>query len=602
MQERGIEMNRSEELDALMAKYPEFSPILILKIALSVYGAVITEKALERIQKDDLAFSKGDPYGISFDIRKKEFYLPGPVLFRDGTCVFINYGEPYEDPFTIDYDAANDVFLVLYRDEPIDVIGFVPRPAFFGHTTSKGTLMDTVGGTGTSQRLLFNAYQRCRFWEEKNQCHYCALFTSGKYIREVDPEDAKDTLLEALKEPGRFTDICVSGGSDFGGDPPFSTEVVRYKRFMKTIGEPMAERFNLHLMAPAYPKEVLQELHDETGMTMYRANIEVWDPKHFRRLCPGKEKWIGYEEWVRRLCDAVDVFGPGKVYTSLVVGAELAQPDGFASTDEALESNLECCRFMTEHGIYSQMAIWRPHRREVLGWQPMQKAEYYMKVAEGFHKIRREGMGSVSTSWLRSGDMPDCDLMKADLAENYTVRNTRSHYAIEADDYVPGAVSGEIREFLTQPGLRLFAEVSEECGQSYLPAFDGVFGPDRISLPDVTADSRILLPLFSDCDALSAYLAKKIWFREPLTLLAAGPASDTALRLTVRVFREHVVGSLFTSALLHVRSFDPKADMAAVCELHLLQAEKINGAVLSGLRILENRDGGSLRHLDRQMR
>ena len=89
-------------------------------------------------------------------------------------------------------------------------------------------------------------------------------------------------------------------------------------------------------MAPAYPKTLLRRIYDQTGVTSYCPNIEVWDAAIFKELCPGKEKWVGHAEWVRRTLDAVEIFGKGQVCTQVVGGVEMAARNGFASVDQAL--------------------------------------------------------------------------------------------------------------------------------------------------------------------------------------------------------------------------------------------------------------------------
>ena len=64
-------------------------------------------------------------------------------------------------------------------------------------------------------------------------------------------------------------------------------------------------------MAPAYPKAQLKRIYDQTGVTSYCPNIEVWDENHFPGAVPRQGKWIGHKEWVRRTLDAVEIFGKG---------------------------------------------------------------------------------------------------------------------------------------------------------------------------------------------------------------------------------------------------------------------------------------------------
>ena len=75
-----------------------------------------------------------------------------------------------------------------------------------------------------AQKLILTAYQKCRLWEGGKQCHFCAFFTGGHSMGEVDCEDVYETVREAIKEPGRFSEIYLSGGTDFGGGPPLSRD------------------------------------------------------------------------------------------------------------------------------------------------------------------------------------------------------------------------------------------------------------------------------------------------------------------------------------------------------------------------------------------
>lgn len=231
----------------------------------------------------------------------------------------------------------------------------------------------------------------------------------------VNCQDIYETVREAVREPGRFSEIYLSGGSDFGGDPPFETEVERYIQVLQAIGRNFSGRFPSQLMAPAYPKKQLKRIYDQTGVTSYCPNIEVWDENIFRHLCPGKEKWIGHKEWVRRTLDAVEIFGRGQVCTQVIGGVELAKPYGFSSLEEALESNFQACDFFARHGVSYLSVIWHPHKASRLGFQPVPPLEYYIRLAKGLHEIRRSyGLVSTNDDYKRCGNHPDSDLERLD--------------------------------------------------------------------------------------------------------------------------------------------------------------------------------------------
>lgn len=70
--------------------------------------------------------------------------MPGPILLRDGSFVYINYGERFEDPYDIEYHQERGVFLLKENGETLEEVDFVPRPAFFGKKTSRGTPMEAL--------------------------------------------------------------------------------------------------------------------------------------------------------------------------------------------------------------------------------------------------------------------------------------------------------------------------------------------------------------------------------------------------------------------------------------------------------------------------
>jgi hypothetical protein len=406
---------KREEWEKLCRTYPDLSPFVLLKISMVWYGAVLTETALDRLQEPDYCFGKLEPFAIQFDGRPANKVMPGGILLRDATYVYINYGETYENPYQIDWDDEQGEFLLRDEDGIIDTVDFVPRPDFFGKITSKGTPMEAVADA-RAQKLIFTAFQKCRLWEGKDQCHFCAFFTGRYSLGEVDCEEIYETVREALKEPGRFSEIYLSGGTDFSGEPPFSVEIERYIRVLQAVGRNFQGRFSSQLMAPAYPHQALKRIYEETGLTSYCPNIEVWDKHLFQTLCPGKEKWIGYEEWIRRTLDAVEIFGKGKVCTQVVAGAELARPYGFKTEDEAIKSNFEGCEFFAKNGVICLSTIWRPHRASRLGFQPMPSLSYYVRLAKGFHEIRKSyGLISTNDDYKHCGNHPDSDLERLDV-------------------------------------------------------------------------------------------------------------------------------------------------------------------------------------------
>ncbi|MDO4494126.1 MAG: hypothetical protein Q4C53_09605 [Clostridia bacterium] len=444
---------KCEELARLSAAHPGFSPYVLLKLSMVLHGAVLSEAALRRLQADEYRFGEAEPFDIGFSGRTAQYAMPGPVLLADGTFVYINYGEAYADPYVIGYDAKTDTFPLLEGDKTLCAVDFVPRPAFFGKRTTKGTPMASLADV-RAQKLILTAYRGCDFWRGGDRCGFCAFFTGGGAAGPVVIQDIQETVREALKEPGRFSELYLSGGSDFSGTPAFENELERYIRVWQAIGEDFTSRFPSQLMAPAYTKRQLRRLYDETKITSYCPNIEVWDKELFRSLCPGKQKHVGYEEWLRRTCDAVEVFGKGNVYTQMVAGAELAKPGGFPSEGAALASNLEACDFFAKHGVVFLSTIWRPHKAARLGFQPMPSLDYYVNLSEGLHDIRAAyGLTLADDDYKTCGNHPDSDLCRLDRAEatagipedaEAKAKQVRERYVLESGEDAETGLSEDV--------------------------------------------------------------------------------------------------------------------------------------------------------------
>ena len=104
-----------------------------------------------------------------------------------------------------------------------------------------------------------------------------------------------------------------------------------YGRYAQAIEERFPGRWIGKVVAQALPKADVQRYKDY-GVSIYHPNYEVWDKRLFSIICPGKERYVGREEWHRRIFDAAEVFGPRNVIPNFVAGVEMARPFGFATS------------------------------------------------------------------------------------------------------------------------------------------------------------------------------------------------------------------------------------------------------------------------------
>ncbi len=412
-------------VEQLAAKYPDVPRFVLLKLALRYRGVRLLDPALQAISAPEYNYGPVQVFRYHDEEALKKAH-PGPLLFRDGTTGLVAFEERevFEDPYGVDYEGGK---FLLYDDASkarlVDEIDFTPRPAYYGKRTSSGKPMESIA-TARAQRMILCAYRHCHFWDTGEQCKYCAFFTDlnetrqvseKKFPKGVEAQDIYETVREILKEPGRVSEIYMTAGADYEGQPPFEQEVDRYVEILQAIGRNFKGRFSSQLMAPAYSKAQYKRLHERTGLTTVCPNIEVWDERLFKWICPGKERFVGREKWIRNTVEAVEVFGRGNVYTQVIGGVELAKPHGFKTEDEALESNFEACEFYSRNGVIFVSVVFGPARSSVFHDQKRPSLEYYVRLVRGLREIRRKhGLTADNDDYKHCGNHADADLERVD--------------------------------------------------------------------------------------------------------------------------------------------------------------------------------------------
>ncbi|HMA95016.1 MAG TPA: radical SAM protein, partial [Polyangiaceae bacterium] len=349
-------------LSEVVERYPEVPRLIALKIDVQRRGVSYTEFALQHVSEAQHQLRGTYIFG-SRDAALTP--VPESLILRDGTTVLTDPTPLEQNPYLVDWSDNN--FVLRDGDAVVDTVDLWPQPAFYGKVTSRGTQMKHVF-TARPQRLNLFTSSFCHFWANEKGCQFCDIVPHLKQQKKewgipthLHPDDVEETLREALKEPGRFTSICLTAGSDTHGEEVFDREVDYYIKILQAAGRVFrTKKFPSQLIGSAYNERQLRRLHEETGLTSYTSDLEVLNERLFDWICPGKAQWVGYREWKRRLVAAVDVFGRGNVGTGLVGGVETAKPHGFANEEEALKSTLDEAEDLASQGVTAVYIVWVP--------------------------------------------------------------------------------------------------------------------------------------------------------------------------------------------------------------------------------------------------
>lgn len=414
---RDKELSRKE----IEQKYPNVPKITILKTDASRRGLLYTDKAFELVDPSHHHVEPQEFMGTMRDLGTKA--SPIGLTLRDGSLIcrghWIADEYTYREPYLV--DVADGKLVLVDEDEILEEVEFWERPAFYDKVTSNGTPMWQIA-SGRPQRISVVPYPKCDFWETSaGGCKYCSLFSSTRSIKELFRDEAyfqdvTETVEEALKHKGRYTVFHMTSGSVPSGDELFDDEVELYIKTLKAAGKAFkTKKFPVKMVASAFSRKQVERLYEETGITTYTTDLEVLNEDLFNWICPGKAKYVGYQEWKKRMYDAVDVLGNGNVYCGIVGGIETAMPYGFDSEDKALDMTLREADEIASHGISFAEGIWTTDPKSIFRKQHTPSLEYFIRLAVGLAKIRKKyGLNVYTDDYRRCGNHPNTDLGRID--------------------------------------------------------------------------------------------------------------------------------------------------------------------------------------------
>ncbi len=409
---------RENELkfDEVVKKYPQIPRFIILKIDVQRRGVYYTQEALEHIDPDKYQLTGANIFFAGLGARdQKTKSVPESLILRDGTTIITDPTPLEQKPYLVDYRDGR--FVLVDDDRVIEEVDFWEKPDFYGKVTSRGTPMDSIV-FARPQRLNITPTSYCHFWKNGNGCKYCDLVPhlneDGVIKKKLSPEDAYETVKEALKQKGRFTNICMTMGSDVNGATPFDAETDYYIEILKAIGKNFkGRRFPSQIITTALNEDQLGRLYNETGLASYTSDIEVLNEELFNWICPGKAEWVGYREWKRRLVAAVDIFGRGNVNSGIVGGVELARPLGFKTEDEALKNTLEEAEELISKGVSVVYIVWVPRPLSFFKDEKNASLEYYVNLTIGLNSLKNKyGLTIDFDDYRRCGNHPNSDLLR----------------------------------------------------------------------------------------------------------------------------------------------------------------------------------------------
>ncbi|HNE24511.1 MAG TPA: radical SAM protein [Leptospiraceae bacterium] len=352
----------------------------------SLKGASFKAKDYFIFTFDHVPLSEQDA-GIRFKVPEEIRVEGGPFqLLPTVISVRVSPDSPYVVKGTPEGPA------LFLGEERIGSVGFPPVPAWYDRKTASGKLPGEVAPVIEWGYLIYlTAFRNCQYFGKDEECAYCDINHNyrqqkGEGRPYTGVKDVSD-ILEVLSwiaetDTNRIAKAYTITGGSVTTQLRGKGEVDFYLEYASAIESKFPGRWIGKIVTQAWEKEEVRKFKD-AGIRIYHPNYEVWDPELFKKICPGKERTIGRDTWIRRILESTEVMGPENVIPNFVGGVELAKPYGFSTVDEAIQSTAEGLDFFMSHGVAPRFTTWCPEpftTLSTLSDQTPPPLEYFCKL------------------------------------------------------------------------------------------------------------------------------------------------------------------------------------------------------------------------------
>ncbi|MBI3753688.1 MAG: radical SAM protein [Deltaproteobacteria bacterium] len=302
------------------------------------------------------------------------------VILPHNTWVTVPYIEDFTKDSPYELMERDGRFFITHGDESVQV-SVVPTPEFYTLKTTTGIQLSRIGLVHGGYVAITPATQ-CDFFNKAIECRYCAgnLDIYSNKGRVYSVEDVLETVEAAYKE-GKAEIVYISIG--FSDTPDGGIE------FLKPYIQAIKKHFNTLVAVEALPPKENRWV-DETyavGADSVLYNLEIFNPKLFDEICPGRATLIGRERYLDALRYATTIFPNGTVASHLIVGLE------------PIESTMSGIDYFTNIGVVPILPIYRPSLGAKL-------SQYKMPATKDIaplygHLYRAVTANKINTTWVR---------------------------------------------------------------------------------------------------------------------------------------------------------------------------------------------------------
>lgn len=272
-------------------------------------------------------------------------------------------------PYKLKYE--HNQFNIYFHNTLLNEVKLPEFPPFFAHKLSGDIESDKIISVSGAVTPGYFFYPDCFYFAEGVPCSFCSLKPTRKSVaKPLITRFSNEHITESTKlfqHSGWHIDMVTNTAGTPREDHISRKMIIEPLRRIYDALEP---KVPIHILAhPPNDLKLIDE-YKQAGVTSIAFNIELFDKKSFKKHCPGKDKFYGYEKWWEALDYAKEVFGEYKAFCGLIWGLE------------APESSMEGAEYILSRGLGYASNVFHSDPDSLLGSIAHPSEENIMKIAE----------------------------------------------------------------------------------------------------------------------------------------------------------------------------------------------------------------------------
>lgn len=292
-------------------------------------------------------------------------YVHGASFIIDNDLtVNTTFNEKYSkrSPYSVEHEG-NNLFLIKNKNK-VCSISIIEPPKWYEKKVTNGQQMHEVLSLHGNNVLSLSQYGGCIYDFQGKKCLFCSARRNSQLLNTSPLQRAKyinEVLSEALLENNNYA-LALSEGTKTGDDKG----AIYFGKIVEEIRNKYQISISVELAPPNEIKYI--EYLFNSGVSSIIMNIEVYDEKVRKVVCPGKSE-INLEHYFDMLKYSVSKFGIGNVASVLIVGLE------------PVENTIKCSKELLSLGVKPILIPFKPYDNCKLSNHRTTDSKMYYKVS-----------------------------------------------------------------------------------------------------------------------------------------------------------------------------------------------------------------------------